>query len=338
MNNKIDWDSLTFTFMKTDSMYMAFCDLGETWKEKGIIPFSSFEISPASCVLNYGQGVFEGLKAQQTADGTVVLFRPFENGKRMENGAKRLCMPAYPTASFVNAVKMTVKANRDYVPPTGKGTLYIRPCLWGTGPMLGVAPAPSYTFCIFVSPVGPYFKGGVTPIKLEITKNFHRAAPRGTGGIKAIGNYAGSMYPAKKTKAKGFAEAIYLNASNDRYIEEVGAANFFCMIDGELHTPRLTGSILPGITRDSVITLARDILGITVHERDIDYEEVFKADEVFCTGTAAVISPIGSISFQEKDYTFNNFEVGEYTSRLYDLLTGIQTGAEEDPYGWVTEI
>lgn len=338
MKEEINWDSLTFKFIEPDSMYVAVCDLGEPWEEKGIVPFSSFEISPAACVLNYGQGLFEGLKAQVAADGAAVLFRPAENAKRMQAGAERMCMPLFPEDRFVEAVRKTVKANLDYLPPAEKGSLYIRVCLWGTGPMLGVNPAPSYMFCVFVSPVGPYFKGGVTPIKLEITKEFHRAAPRGTGGVKAIGNYAGSMYCSGKTKKRGFAEAIYLNASNDRYIEEVGTANFFCIIGEELHTPKLTGSILPGITRDSVITLARDILGITVHEREIDYEEVFEADEAFCTGTAAVISPIGSISFDEKEYVYNNFEVGEITGKLYDLLTGIQTKKREDPYGWVVEV
>jgi len=337
MKKEIDWDNLTFSFMQTDAMYLAEWKDG-AWGEGKVVPFSSLEISPAACVLNYGQGVFEGLKAQRAVDGSIVLFRPAENGKRMEKGAERLCMPPFPAEKFVEAVKEVVRANESYVPPTGKGSLYIRPCLWGTGPMLGVAPAPSYTLCIYVSPVGPYFKGGMTPIKLEITKEYHRAAPRGTGGIKAIGNYAGSMYPAKKTKAKGFAEVIYLNAANDRFIEEVGAANFFCLLKGELNTPRLTGSILPGVTRDSVIRIARDMLGITVNERDIDYEEVFDAEEVFCTGTAAVISPIGSISYEGKEYTFNNFEVGETTRKLYDLLTGIQTKKREDPYGWVVEV
>ncbi|MFH1706836.1 MAG: branched-chain amino acid aminotransferase [Planctomycetota bacterium] len=338
MAPQIDWDKLTFSLTPTDTMFMATCPAGGTWDEGKFIPYGNFSISPAAGVLNYGQGLFEGLKAQQAADGAVVLFRPIENGKRLMAGAERLCMSPFPAERFVDVVKQVVKANRGFVPPMGKGALYVRPCLWGTGPILGVQPAPSYTLCIYVSPVGPYFKGAVTPIKIEVTKEYHRAAPRGTGGIKAIGNYAGSMYPAKKTKAKGFAEVIYLNAASDTFIEEVGAANFFCLKDGALHTPRLTGSILPGITRDSVIMIARDQLKLTVKERDIAYTEVCDAEEVFCTGTAAVISPIGSITCEGKEHTFNGFKPGPTTLKLYDLLTGIQTRRVKDPYEWVVPV
>ncbi|MHA2012133.1 MAG: branched-chain-amino-acid transaminase, partial [Candidatus Helarchaeota archaeon] len=229
----------------------------------------------------------------------------------------------------------TVLANKDYIPPYKKGSLYIRPILFGSGAILGVAPSPEYTFIVFVVPVGPYYKEGFNPIKLEIIKNYHRAAPKGTGAAKAIGNYAGSLVPGKLTKSKGFAQEVYLDAKNEKYIEEVGTANFFCVVDGVLLTPRLTGSILPGITRKSVIQLAKDKLGMTVEEKDIPYEETFKSSEAFCTGTAAVITPIGSITFEEKEYIFNDFKVGPVTQKLYDLLVGIQRMEIDDSYNWV---
>jgi branched-chain amino acid aminotransferase len=211
----------------------------------------------------------------------------------------------YPPEKFVEGIKKVVKANEDYVPPTGKGALYVRPILFGSGPILGVAPAPVSTFMIYVTPVGPYFKGGMKPIKLKISTDYDRAAPKGIGNVKAIGNYSATLLPGKIAKAAGYAENIYLNAGNNETIEEVGAANFFCIVNGELHTPRLTGSILPGITRDSVMTLARDKLGMKVHERDIPYTELPGVDELFCSGTAAVISPIGSITIDEKEHVFN---------------------------------
>jgi branched-chain amino acid aminotransferase len=334
---KYDWDNLTFAFNETETMYIARCE-GEGEWEGGLLPFGDVPVHPSSAVLNYGQGLFEGMKAQYAADGSVVLFRPLENAKRMANGARRLCMPPVPEEMFVEAVKEVVKANIQYVPPIGKGTLYIRPVLWGTGPVLGIAPAGSCTFCVFVCPVGPYFKGGMAPIKLQVTKEFHRAAPHGIGDIKAIGNYSATIYPVKLAKSQGFAENIYLNARDDRSVEEVGAANFFCKIDDELHTPRLGGSILPGITRESLIILAREKLGMKVRERDIDYEEVFTAQEAFCSGTAAVITPIGSVTFGGKEHVINNFEIGKTTKELYDMLTGIQTKKVEDPYEWVVEL
>ncbi|MHA1231243.1 MAG: branched-chain amino acid aminotransferase [Candidatus Helarchaeota archaeon] len=331
----INWDELGFDFIPTDKMFISKADAEGNYDEGKLVPFGNIELSPAACVLNYGQGVFEGMKAQHTKDGKIVLFRPMENGLRLKASAERLAIPPYDPEKFVEAVKATVKANKDYIPPYGKGSLYIRPILFGSGPILGVAPAPEYTFIVFVVPVGPYYKGGFNPIRLEITKDFHRAAPKGTGAAKAIGNYAGSLVPGKITKSKGFAQEIYLDAAHEKYIEEVGTANFFCVVDNVLLTPRLTGSILPGITRKSVIQLAREQLGMKVEERDIPYEETFKASEAFCTGTAAVITPIGSITFEGKEYVFNDFKVGTITQKLYDLLTGIQKMEIDDPYNWV---
>ncbi len=333
----IDWDNLGFDFMPTKGMFLSKWEEKTGWDEGKVVPFGNFEISPAACVLNYGQGIFEGMKALRTKANKLVLFRPLDNGKRLKAGCERLLIPPYDPKKFVDDVKKVVKINEDYIPPYGKGALYIRPVLWGTGPILGVAPAPSYTFIIFVVPVGPYYKEGFNPIKLAITE-FHRAAPKGTGGIKTICNYAGSMLPAKKVKEKGYNQELYLDAANGKYIEEVGTANFFCVVNNVLMTPRLTGSILPGNTRASIIDIAKKKLKMKVEERDITIDEVLKASEVFCSGTAAVVTPIGSLLYKGKDHVFNDFKVGSVTQKLYDLLTKIQLQEEEDIFGWVVEV
>lgn len=336
----IDWDNLGFDFIPPKSMFLATLEAGKEWEDAGIVPFRNIEISPAACVLNYGQGVFEGMKAQRTNKDEIVLFRPIENGKRLKVSCERLLIPPYDPEKFVEQVKKVVKANVEFVPPYGKGALYVRPVIWGTGAMLGVSPAPSYTFIIWVSPVGPYFKTGFQPLKLEITKKYHRAAPKGTGAAKAIGNYAGSMLPALETKERGYAQVIYLDGKHDKYIEEVGTANFFAILDDVLVSPLAPkdGSILPGVTRKSVIHIAKDKLGMKVEERDVSYEEVFKASECFCTGTAAVITPIGAIAIEGKEHVYNDFKVGETTQKLYDMLTKIQLLELEDPYGWVIKV
>lgn len=247
-------------------------------------------------------------------------------------------MPEFPEEKFVEAIRGLVRRNRQYVPPYGKGALYIRPCMWGTGPVLGVAASPEYTFLAFTCPVGPYYKGGMTPIKVEFTDRFHRAAPRGTGNVKTVCNYAGTLYPSKQAKAKGYADAAYLDARTENYIEEVGGANFFMLKGKTLSTPKL-GSILPGITRRSVITIAAEILKLKVVERHIPLREAFKADECFCTGTAAVVSPIGSIAYRGRETVIGGeFTVGAVTSRLYSLLTKIQLQEERDRWGWVVEV
>jgi branched-chain amino acid aminotransferase len=255
----------------------------------------------------------------------------------MAYSAKRLCMPEYPPEKFVDAVRAVVKKNLAYIPPYGKGSLYIRPCLWGTGAILGVAPAPEYTFLVYVSPVGPYFKTGFNPIKLVFTRQYHRAAPKGSGGVKVIGNYASTLLPAKEAKAQGYNECIYLDAREEKYIEEVGAANFFCVKGNTLLTPKL-GSILPGITRASVAQLAKEKLGMDVQERDVSVEDALSADEAFCTGTAAVVSSIGRVVYEGKETVYGKGGVGPVTRKLYDLLTKIQLCEEKDPYGWVVEV
>jgi branched-chain amino acid aminotransferase len=226
----------------------------------------------------------------------------------------------------------------DYIPSTDKGALYVRPIIFGSGEGLGVAPSSEYTFIVYCSPVGPYFKGGLSPIKLIVTNDYHRAPLKGTGGVKAVGNYVPGMLPSGKAKKQGYAEVIYLDAAEEKFIEEVGAANFFAIYGNKLITPKLTGSILPGITRDSVLFLAKNKLGMEIEERKISIDEALKADEVFCAGTAAIISPIGSIKYQNKEYEFSESNVGSITRQLYDILTGIQFGETDDEYGWIRKL
>ena len=337
MGKDIDWDKLTFSLTPTDTMYVATTTAEDPWMPGDLRPYGNISISPAAGVLNYGQGLFEGMKAYRTAKDRVVFFRPDENARRMQRGADRLKMPPVPESIFIDAVEQVVQANIDYLPPMGRGAMYVRPLLMGSGPVLGVAPAPSYSFMIYVTPVGPYFKGGMKAIDLLISNEFHRAAPGGSGGVKAIGNYAPGMMPSRIAKSKGYAEVIYLDARTSTYIEEVGAANFFCVKDNVLYTPELTGTILPGITRASIIALARH-LGYDVHEEKVSAEFAMSADEAFCCGTAAVISPIGSITHDDKKVTYGDGSPGIMTTTLYDMLTGIQNEKEEDIFGWLHEV
>ncbi|MBY9005318.1 MAG: branched-chain amino acid aminotransferase [Candidatus Lokiarchaeota archaeon] len=337
---KIDFYNLGFNFIETKQMFISNFKNGK-WDEGKLISFGPFEISPAACILNYGQGIFEGMKALKSKTGDITLFRPNENAKRLNISAKRLLMPCFDEKGFITAVKNVVKANKDYIPPYDSGgALYIRPLMIGDGPILGVSPAEEYKFIIYTVPVGPYFPEGFKAIDLEISKEYTRAAPGGTGFVKTCCNYAGTMKPAKETKSKGFAQIIYLDASNMEYIDEVGTANFFAFIDNKLTTPKLKGTILPGITRKSVLEIANTNLGIETEERDISYKELFKesCSEAFCTGTAAVITPIGSITTDNEKRVFNNGEPGDLTKKLYDLLTGIQRLDIEDKYGWVEKI
>ncbi len=336
--DEVDFDNLTFSFTKTKSMYVAKCEQNSQWKIGELVPFSNLSLSPAATVLNYGQGLFEGMKAYKWNNGKIAMFRPERNAKRAANSCKRLSMPEIPEALFLDAVKKVVRDNAGYIPNTKQGALYVRPIIFGSGEGVGVAPSTEYMFIVYVSPVGPYFKGKLKPIKLVVTNEYHRAPLKGTGGVKAIGNYVPGMLPSGLAKKEGYAEVIYLDAAEEKYIEEVGAANFFAVKGNNLITPELTGSILPGVTRESVIKLAKDKMGMEVEERKISVEEALVADEVFCAGTAAIIAPIGSINHKGKDYTFCSGEIGEVTSELYNYLTGIQYGKAKDDFGWMTEI
>lgn len=340
----IRWDELTFAFKPTAFMYVAQCPEPGIWDRGRIEPFGEICILPAAGVLNYGQGIFEGMKAYSSHDNQkIFMFRPEKNAERMADGCRRLCIPPIPKEIFMEGVVETAKKNRDYVPPyragaPAQGALYLRPLVVGTAPLLGVNPAASYTFFVFTSPVGPYFKGGVKPIKLMVSQEYHRAAPGGTGAVKVLGNYAGSLLPGKIAKQAGYAETIYLDAKEDKYVEEVGAANFFCVKNNTLLTPELDGCILPGITRRSVIQLAKEHFHIKVEERKVTIEEALTAEEAFASGTAAVVSPIGLIAYKGKDYIIHNQTIGSLTQKLYTMLVNIQHGAEPDIYGWRYEV
>ena len=337
-SNDIDLNNLTFSFTKTRSMYVARCELGSEWKSGSIVPFDDLQISPAAGVLNYGQGLFEGMKAYKWNNGKIVIFRPEKNAERAARGCSRLSMPEIPANLFLDAAKKVVRDNADYIPNTKQGALYVRPIIFGSGAGLGVAPSTEYTFVVYVSPVGPYFKGGLAPIRLIVTNDYHRAPLKGTGGVKAIGNYVPGMLPSGLAKKQGYAEVIYLDAAEEKYIEEVGAANFFAIIDGKIITPELTGSILPGVTRESVLHLAHEKMGMEIEERRISIDEALSAEEVFCAGTAAIIAPIGSINYQGKEHIFSEGMVGKITKGLYDELTAIQFGTGKDEFEWMTEI
>jgi len=332
----IDWYDMPFGFLPTEKMFIAEYVDGE-WGGGELVPLSEISLHPAACVMHYGQALFEGMKARRTDDDEIVLFRPLENGKRLADGCARLMMPQYNPEKFVEAVEEVVRANKVYLPPTDSGgALYIRPFLIGSGPVLGVKPADEYTFMIFVAPVGPYFRGGFNPIRLKVQYHYHRAVNGGVGSSKAAGNYVAGMLPALNAKEEGFAEILYLDGTNHHY-EEVGAANFFHLKNNELSTPELNDeSILPGITRNSVLQLAEQE-GLTVSERDILVDEIFEADECFCTGTAAVITPIGEVSVFGKDHVISE-EAGALSKLFYDKLNAIQLKQAPDDYEWVKTI
>ncbi len=330
---RIDWDNLGFDINPAYKMFIARWTNG-AWDDGEITDYQPVSIYPSAVVLNYGQGIFEGMKAYRMKDNRIALFRPFDNARRLNSGCRRLLMPELNENFFIRAIKTLILENRDFVPPYGKGSLYIRPMLFGSGEMLGVSPATEYTFIIFMSPVGPYFKGGFSGIHLEIRTDYHRAPLFGTGNIKAIGNYATSLLPKSVVKGNGYAEVIFLDTRSSTYIEEVGAANFFMLRDGVLSTPRLSGSILPGITRDSILTLAKQRFGLITQERDIRYEELYGADELFCSGTATVVTPISSVFFNNEDHVIGDGNPGRVSRKLYDELRGIQLGERPDDLNW----
>ena len=334
----IDWDSLGFNPMETRSMFIANCPKDGKWESGSLVPYGKIELSPAAGVLNYGQGVFEGTKAYHTSKDNIVMFRIGRNAKRMAWSTERLCIPKMDPDFFVEAVTKTVKDNLDYIPPYGKGSLYVRPIVWGTAPAIGVRAVSDYTFIVFVSPVGSYFKDGIKPLNLKVETNYHRAAARGIGNAKAIGNYSASLYPLTKAKKEGYDEVIYLDSVDGQRIEELGSANLFICKDGVIKTPKLSGSILDGVTRNSVCRIAKDVLGIKVEETDIYLDELLDADEVFCTGTAVVVAPVGKVTYQNKVHHFSDGNIGSITNKCKETLTSIQREEITDPFGWVVKI
>ena len=332
----IDWGNLGFGYIATDKRYVSNYKDG-AWDEGVLTDDANVVISECAGVLQYAQTVFEGLKAYTTEDSRIVTFRPDLNAERLEQSALRLEMPVFPKERFVEAVLQTVKANAAYVPPYGTGaTLYIRPYLFGTNPVIGVKPADEYQFRVFCTPVGPYFKGGVKPLTICVS-DFDRAAPHGTGHIKAGLNYAMSMHAIMEAHRNGFDENMYLDAATRTKVEETGGANFlFVTKDGKVVTPK-SASILPSITRRSLIYVAKEYLGLEVEEREVLFDEVKDFAECGLCGTAAVISPVGKIVDHGKEICLPSGmeKMGPVTQKLYDTLTGIQMGRLEAPEGWI---
>ncbi|OFN54046.1 branched-chain amino acid aminotransferase [Streptococcus sp. FDAARGOS_146] len=339
MSVNLDWGNLGFSYMKLPYRYLAYYKNGQ-WEKGELTEDATLHMSESSPCLHYGQQAFEGMKAYRTKDGSVQLFRPDQNAKRLQRTSDRLLMPQVPTDMFVDAVKQVVRANEEYVPPYGTGgTLYIRPLLLGIGDIIGVKPADEYIFTVFAMPVGNYFKGGLQPTNFLIQEEYDRAAPHGTGAAKVGGNYAGSFVPGQYAKTNGFSDVIYLDPATHTKIEEVGSANFFGITaDNEFITP-LSPSILPSITKYSLLYLAEHRLGMKAIEGDIFIDDLDKFVEAGACGTAAVISPIGGVQHGDEFHVFySETEVGPVTRKLYDELTGIQFGDVKAPEGWIVKV
>lgn len=335
----LDWSSLGFGYIQTDKRYVSNYKNG-SWDEGTLTSDATITISECAGVLQYAQTVFEGMKAYTTEKGQIVVFRPDLNAERMVNSAKRLEMPPFPQDRFVDAVKQVVKANEGYVPPYGSGaTLYIRPYMFGSDAVIGVKPANEYQFRIFCTPVGPYFKGGAKPITIRVS-DYDRAAPNGTGHIKAGLNYAMSLHAIVEAHEQGYAENMYLDSATRTKVEETGGANFlFVTKDGKVVTPK-SSTILPSITRRSLVYVAKEYLGLEVEERPVYFDEVKDFAECGLCGTAAVISAVGKIVDHGKEICLPSGmdEMGPVTKKLYETLTGIQMGRIEAPKGWIQVI
>ncbi|XP_021754683.1 branched-chain-amino-acid aminotransferase 2, chloroplastic-like [Chenopodium quinoa] len=333
----IDWDSIGFGLTPTDYMYVTkTSQQDDGFTEGQLKQYGNIELSPSAGVLNYGQGLFEGMKAIRREDGQIVLFRPDENALRMKVGAERMCMPSPTTTQFIDAVKQTTLANKRWIPPPGKGSLYMRPMLLGTGPILGLGPAPEYMFLVYASPVRNYFKEGSAPLSLYVEQEFDRASRGGTGGIKTISNYGPALRPLVKAKSKGFSDVLYLDSVDGKYVEEVSSCNIFMVKGNTISTPPIKGTILPGVTRKSIIEIARD-LGYNVEERPVPVEELLEADEVFGTGTAVGVAPVGCITHNSRRVEYRTGD-NSVSKRLLSTYMAIQNGLLEDKKGWIVEL
>ena len=335
----IDWGKLGFNYIKTDLRYISVWKDGK-WDDGKLTEDNTLHMSEASTVLHYGQSSFEGLKAYTTKEGKIQLFRPDRNAARMNESCDKLLMPNIPEEKFIDAVKQVVKANEKYVPPYGTGaTLYIRPVIMGVGDNIGVKPASEYIFTVFCMPVGPYFSGGLKPCNFIVEEEFDRAAPHGTGKQKVGGNYAASLQSHKKAAEGGYADCIYLDPATHKKIDEVGAANFIGITKkGEFITPN-SSSILPSITKYSLLYLAEHYLKMPVYERDVFVNNLDEFAEAGACGTAAVITPIGAIDYKGTRHVLHSeTEVGPVIKKLYDTLYGIQLGDVEAPEGWIYEV
>jgi len=338
-------DETKLVFGKTfsDHMFMMDYQSGQGWYNPRIEPYQDLILDPAAMVLHYGQGIFEGLKAYRCKDGRIHLFRPGKNCERLNRSASRLCMPEIDIDFQFEILETLLKLDVDWIPHSMGSSLYIRPTMIATEAALGVRPACRFLYYIITGPVAAYYAEGFNPVKIYISDEFVRAVRGGVGEAKTMANYAASLYAAESAKKKGFTQVLWLDAVERRYVEEVGTMNIFFRINDELVTPPLTGSILPGVTRDSVIQLARH-WKIPVTERSITVDEVIDATqsgamkEMFGTGTAAVISPVGEISYKNESYRIADGGVGEWAQKLYDEIVGIQYGEKEDPFGWIREV
>ncbi|MBQ3151627.1 MAG: branched-chain amino acid aminotransferase [Clostridia bacterium] len=330
---------LGFGKIFTDHMFVMNYTEGQGWHDARIVPFSNISLSPAAMVYHYGQEMFEGLKAYKGADGKSYLFRPDMNAKRTNATNDRLVIPQIPVEDFVQAVKAVVKVDEDWIPTAPGTSLYVRPFIIATDEFLGVAPSKTYLFIIILSPSGAYYASGLKPVGIWIEDEYVRAVKGGMGFAKTGGNYAASLIAQVKAHDEGFSQVLWLDGVERKYIEEVGAMNIFFKINGTIVTPELSGSILPGITRDSVLNLCRN-WGLPVEERKVSVDELLAAqadgslEEVFGTGTAAVISPVGKLRYKDDIMTIADGDIGEISQKLYDTVTGIQLGKLDDPFGW----
>lgn len=332
---ELDWDSLGFGLTPAGSMFKATCGEDGEWRSEGVVPWGALQVSPAAQAINYGQAIFEGMKAFRTVSGSVVLFRPGENARRMARGAQRMSMPPVPEGLFLEGVKAAVKANADHCPPEGKGSLYVRPLQLGTGEVLGVAPAPEYTFLVYCSPVSGYFKQA-SPLELVVEEAFSRAAPGGTGGHKVAGNYSPPLLAQMRARRDNYNDAIFLDCCTGSYIEEANSCNIFAVQEGgaKVVTPPVGSTVLPGITRDSLIQLAKK-QGISVEERPLPVHEFLTSLEAFTSGTAVQVSPIGGVTYQGARHAFHSSSTA---LSLAASLRGIQSGREPDELGWLVPV
>ncbi|XP_020570743.1 branched-chain-amino-acid aminotransferase 2, chloroplastic-like [Phalaenopsis equestris] len=333
----VEWDKLSFGLVETDYMYIMKCSQDDEFSHGHLNKYGNIELSPSAGVLNYAQGLFEGMKAYRKVNGNgFLIFRPEENARRMQMGSDRMCMPSPSVEQFVHAVKQTVLANKRWVPPAGKGALYVRPLLMGSGPVLGLAPASEYMFLVYAAPVGNYFKEGLAPINLVIQEENHRSTPGGTGAVKTIANYSPVLKAQMQAKKKGFTDVLFVDSVENKYLEEASCCNIFIRKNNVISTPITGGTILQGITRGSIIEIARE-LGYQVEERLVSVEDLIDADEVFCTGTAVVVAPVNSITYKGQRYKYNCGE-DVVSRKLYRSLTDIQMGLVEDKKGWTVQI
>lgn len=343
LKNKPSQDNLGFGIHFTDHMFLMKWNRESGWHDLKICPYQDFRMDPASMVFHYGQAIFEGLKAYRGKDDHIYLFRPKDNFERMNTSALRMCMPRLPVDKVLKALKALLYLDREWIPSAAGATLYIRPTMIGVDPILGVKPSDTYSFYIIMCPVGAYYAEGFNPTKIFVSDEYVRAVKGGVGHVKTAGNYAASLYTSQIAKKAGYTQVLWLDACEHRYVEEVGTSNIFFMIEDELITPPLSGSILGGITRDSVIKLASD-WGVKVIERPITIDEVLTAandgrlKEAFGTGTAAVISPVGELMYKDAIHVINNGETGALAQRLFTELQAIQNGHGADPFKWVVRV